>query len=146
MTITLEASPHVLATLDAAGIRYVVVDPAKALAEERERGKKFRDGSPKHAQHLERMAKFADLAPGFPQTSAAVREMVRQCTTPAGDVAADNARVARDFAAMFPQAQSDAIGALMALQGVARSVAEKMIQSCTGSTADEIVTQALRKA
>lgn len=124
MTITIQASEFVLNTLNAAGIRYVLEDPKKALAEERERGKKYRPGSPKHQQHLARLKILEENA--SEQTSAPRATPIQTAT--------------------LTQAQSDAAGALMALQGIDRKAAEKMIQQCTGSTADEIVTQALRRA
>lgn len=133
-TITLHATDAVLRLLDDAGIHYVLEDTAKALADERERLKKFRPGSPKYLRSQDRIARLEARAAESNATDEpmptvkGVRSLV-QSTQP-----------------RHTPAQHDAIVALASLQGIGVAQAEKIILQCTGSTAEELVTQALRKA
>lgn len=151
MTITLDAQPGTLALLDAAGIRYTVNDPARALDEERERGQKYREGSPKRAAHLERLkrleaecAAINGMAPrkthGVAPGSASVRR-VADAAVPRRD---DGGAGAVESAAPLSQLQLDAVLALIVLQGCKRDAAEKAVLRASGDDAQSLALNARR--
>lgn len=131
MTITLDASPHVLALLDGANVRYTVIDHNKALAEERERGKKYRVGSPKHAAHVERLKRLedetcTDSCRTSPITAAGGTRRV-ECGVSISKKSPSSPPVSR--------MQEDAVLALIVLSGCKRDAAENAVARCHGDDA-----------
>lgn len=149
MTITLEASPHALAVLEREQIRYEVLDPVRALAGEKERGAKFRAGSPKHALHLERVKRLEEAC-----TLQSTSEPDARRSMSAGssnDLNANRSPVGANGSIStapvdgLSSLQTLARDTLIALNRVSRTVAEKAVRAATGSTAEELTMNALKQ-
>lgn len=146
MTITLEYTPHAFDVLSAAGLDFKTVDPKRALEDERERGKKYRLGSPKYAKHLERMARLEEectnsarmpiLSTGITSTSV---EIMTNCGSKFNDIV-----MTKSPSSPPTSDREDAVLIVMALQGCTRDAAEKAVKRSSGDDAQAIALNARR--
>lgn len=149
MTITLDASEAALAALDAIGVHYTVDDPVRALADERERGQKFRAGSLKHAAHLERMKRLEEECSSqsgttghgscvhrtTPSISTIQRRHSDFVSIPSGSMKSHSSPPISDL-------QETAVRALIVLQGCKRPAAEKAVLRASGDDAQSLALNA----
>ncbi len=143
MTITIKATEYVLKLLDGAGIPYTVHDPEKALADEMERGKKFRPRSAKHAQHLERVKRLKEECE-LDRAAMNLRthtERSKRTVRPVDVLSSAPANV--DTVRQLTIEQEDAIGAIVTLNGVPKAVAMKVVLEVGTGTAQDVIARAL---
>lgn len=142
-------SPHVLDTLNAAGIRYTLDDPADAIESERKRGAKFRPGSPKHAAHLDRLKRLeqeCSLSNTNPSIGASISVRAASSTSIFNEENIAVSRVCdskKSLSSPLTSEQELAVGALMTLNTVSRTVAEKAVRQAGEGAAQDVIARAL---